>query len=356
MKTFIYESLELAYPEIIKALINEGKDVSPRGMLTKELAPACITITNPRKRIIPSAIRKMNFGFMYAELIWMLQASNDVNFIGHYNSNWKTFSDDGATLNGAYGKRIFNWDAGIRINSSTNKKENGDIEEKSSSVQVNINQFQKAYEQLKNDPDTRQATIVLFDPFKDYRETKDKPCTNLLRFMIREGKLNMTVFMRSNDIILGTPYDIFNFTMMQEMMAGMLGIEVGVYNHIVDSLHIYESNFAWGLDLMNENYPLLYQDECMDARISMNNITGDFDLVFSIEKETRENKEADEIEIASKLGAITNEYWRSMAATIAVYNFRKNRRPETTWNPLRAFITNELKDIINERWKPLKSN
>jgi hypothetical protein len=45
---------------ILKALLNEGREVSPRGMLTKEISPATLTITNPRKRIIPSKIRKIN--------------------------------------------------------------------------------------------------------------------------------------------------------------------------------------------------------------------------------------------------------------------------------------------------------
>jgi thymidylate synthase len=351
MKTFVYESLEKAYPEIIKTLLEEGNDVSPRGMLTKELTPACITITNPRKRIIPSAVRKLNFGFMCGELIWMLQASNDVNFIGHYNSNWKNFTDDGATLNGAYGKRIFNWDAGIRIGSNNNDKE-----EKSYSSQVNINQFQKAYEQLKNDPDTRQATIVLFDPYNDYKVTKDKPCTNLLRFMIRDGKLNMTVFMRSNDIIMGTPYDIFNFTMMQELMASMLGIDVGIYNHIADSLHIYETHFDLGKQIIDENYPLLYSDEkeCMKFENNINNLTPDLNLVFIIEKETRENNDVLVIDVIYNLNVINSQYWKSIAALLAVYNFRKYRRPQSELDTLKQYITSEFRPLIDERYNQLK--
>lgn len=348
MKNFKFESLEEAYPEIIKSLLDEGENVSPRGQLTKEIAPACITITNPRKRVIPSAVRKLNFGFMCAELIWILNASDSSEFIGHYNSMWKQFSDDGETLNGAYGKRIFAWDAGIRL-----EKINKDKIETVPKRYI-INQFQKAYELLKSDPDTRQATIAFFDPYKDYRETKDKPCTNLIRFMIRNNKLNMTTFMRSNDIMKGTSYDIFNFTMLQEIMAGLLNIEVGIYNHIVDSLHIYESDFELGNQIINEKYPLLYSNKCMDARVSANKLNHMFAKIFEIEELTRENKNIQIKKVVGKLLDIENEYWKSIAAILCLYNFRKYRRSQSELDILKQYITNEFKPLMEQRYNELK--
>lgn len=353
MKTFEFESLEKAYPEILKSLLEEGKEVSPRGMLTKEISPACITITNPRKRVIPSLIRKLNFGFMCAELVWILQGSNDAKFIGHYNKQWLNYSDDGTTLNGAYGNRIFNWDSGMHYIEDYYIDENGIKSPLIDVQEIRINQFQKAYEQLKKDPDTRQATIVFFDPNRDYSETKDKPCTNLIRFMIRENKLNMTVFMRSNDIWFGTPYDIFNFTMLQEIMAGMLNVEVGVYNHIVDSLHIYETHFEKAKELINENYPLLYNN-CMDAKVSINKVNTELNYVFRIERLTRENKDANINDVINGLNLINNEYWKSVGAVLAVYNFRKHKRKQDELNVLKQYITNEFKTLVEERYNELK--
>ena len=347
MRTFIYESVEEAYPQIIKALLEEGEEVSPRGKLTKELTPACVTITNPKKRVIPSNTRKLNFGFMCAELIWILEASNDVNMISHYNSNWKLFSDDGETLNGAYGKRIFSWDAGVRFEKSIKNIEEG-TQENTFSKHVFINQFQQAYNQLKLDVNTRQATIVFFDPYKDYKETKDKPCTNLIRFMIRNNKLNMTVFMRSNDIWFGFPYDVFNFTMLQEIMAGMLGIEVGIYNHIVDSLHIYEEHFEIGKQIVNENQSLLYNN-CIDARISMQQANDIMNIIFNLEKITRENKEVPISDITTNLDNLSNNYWQSVIAVIVLYNFRKYGRPQDELDIIKKYITNEF-SILTKNW------
>jgi thymidylate synthase len=48
--------------------------------------------------------------------------------------------------------------------------------------------------------------------------------------------------MRSNDIVRGFPYNVVQFTTVQEIVAGWLGVELGPYNHWSDSLHIYEAD------------------------------------------------------------------------------------------------------------------
>jgi thymidylate synthase len=61
--------------------------------------------------------------------------------------------------------------------------------------------------------------------------------------MVRSGRLHAIVYMRSNDAIWGLPYDIFLFTMLQELLASELGLELGSYTHVVASLHLYERHF-----------------------------------------------------------------------------------------------------------------
>jgi thymidylate synthase len=46
--------------------------------------------------------------------------------------------------------------------------------------------------------------------------------------------------MRSNDVFLGLPHDIFSFTMMQEIAACELNVKMGSYHHSVASLHLYD--------------------------------------------------------------------------------------------------------------------
>ena len=76
--------------------------------------------------------------------------------------------------------------------------------------------------------------------------TKDTPCTLSLQFLLRDGRLNLTTTMRSNDVWTGVPYDMFSFCSMQVMMAMTLGVGVGTYTHQAGSLHIYERNLPDG--------------------------------------------------------------------------------------------------------------
>ena len=49
----------------------------------------------------------------------------------------------------------------------------------------------------------------------------------------------MYTTMRSQDLWLGFGYDVFAATVLQEFLAGWLGVELGEYHHHVDSLHLY---------------------------------------------------------------------------------------------------------------------
>jgi len=347
MRSFEFESFEEAYPELLKILLTEGENVSPRGFLTKEITPVGITIKNPRKGIYYNPLRKANYGFQIAELLWILKGSNNLAEIAHYNGQWNNFTDDGITLNGAYGDRIFNYKSSILT-----KDENGN----ENYTPVLVNQFEMAYQQLKKDPDTRQATIVLFNPGSDFSETKDKPCTNLMRFMIRNGKLNMTVFMRSNDINRGAIYDIPNFVHIQAIMASKLGVEMGKYTHIADSFHLYESDFEIAQKLIDNPSPSIYEGELMTNLIPSNIVDSELQKIFNIEILTRRIANIIDLnKIENMLNEVQSEYWRSLATVIAIYNIRKAKRPQEDVDYLKYLVTNEFSIIIKD-WKTLKKD
>lgn len=325
MKVFEFDSIAESYSGLLKYVLENGDEVSPRGMLTKEITPATVVIKNPRKRVVDNKIRKLNYGFMAAELIWILNEKNDLS-ITHYNKQWSNFSDDGSILNGAYGQRIFDW----------NKDRPGD----------KVNQFAEVVDRLKKDPESRQGTIVLFDPNKDFKNTKDVPCTNLMRFSIRNGKLNMRVVMRSNDLWFGYPYDVYNFTVLQEIMAGMLNVEVGTYTHIVDSMHLYEMHFEKAKELIDNPQSSIYDTfEPIDARVDER---FDFDSLFRVESITREN--GDTVQLEEVIDTINNiseqPYWASIAAVLAAYNFKKAKRSQEEIDKIKALIVNEFQFLV----------
>jgi thymidylate synthase len=100
---------------------------------------------------------------------------------------------------------------------------------------------------LVGKPETRQAVCSLWRPsdlVNAFRgDKKDLPCTLTLQFILRSGKLNLIVNMRSNDVWLGLPYDAWAWCSIQQLVADALDVELGWYQHQAGSLHVYERNF-----------------------------------------------------------------------------------------------------------------
>lgn len=184
------------------------------GEVCGEVLNAITVIEDPTRNIITSDIRKMPMRYAVGELLWYLSGSNKVDDIKQFSRAWEKLSDDGETVNSAYGYRIFE--------------------------KFGFNQWEHIKELLWKDPNSRQAVIHIKEP--NPMATKDLPCTVSLQYFIRDGKLFATTYMRSNDIWLGFPYDVFTFTCLQIKLAMELGVKLGTYTHIAGSLHLYARN------------------------------------------------------------------------------------------------------------------
>jgi thymidylate synthase len=104
-----------------------------------------------------------------------------------------------------------------------------------------------AYEALEHDQDSRQVVLQIWDKDSDmpnpYARSKDVPCNLASHLMIRQGRLEWLQVMRSNDFYWGFPYNVIEFTTIQEIVSGWLGIDAGEYVHISDSLHVYKRHW-----------------------------------------------------------------------------------------------------------------
>lgn len=210
--------------------------------------PVMIEITDPTARQILIPERKWNKILPMAESLWMVLGSNDLDDLpGHFVKNIYNFSDDGHTWRGGYGPRIREY-TGIsnQYYRSLNNPKIRSMEDRAKESFVKVDQLQYVIETLKNEPTSRQALITIHDPAKDSQfglKTKDIPCTRSLHFMIVDGKLNLYVWMRSNDILWGAQaVNWYNFTFMQQYVAKILGVPLGSYYHIVDNMHYYEDS------------------------------------------------------------------------------------------------------------------
>lgn len=105
-----------------------------------------------------------------------------------------------------------------------------------------INQIEKVIQQLKVCPYTRRANVITWQPWSD-PDHIDPPCLQSLTFRIENDKLNMNVRFRSNDLLKAAFMNMIALTELQKMVAKEVGVKVGEYLHISDSMHIYGKDF-----------------------------------------------------------------------------------------------------------------
>lgn len=190
--------------------ISESRD----GDIHGEIINAVTVLSNPTNNIMKNNLRNLPMKYAIGEMLWYISGSNSLKEIQKYTSGWDRMSDDGETVNSNYGWCI--------------------------SRKFGFDQWEFVKEELIKNPNSRRAVIHIKEASD--KESKDVNCTVCLQFFIRDNKLHMTTYMRSNDIWMGFPYDVFQFTCMQILMSMELGIELGTYTHIVGSLHLYERN------------------------------------------------------------------------------------------------------------------
>lgn len=187
---------------------------------TFEVLHACIGVDDPRQRWVTSRERPLNLPFALAEVVWIIAGRDDAESVKYFNPGLPRYTGDAPHLHGAYGRRLRS--------------------------HLGFDQLTQAYHALANCPHSRQVVLQIWDGRIDFPDeqgnprSKDVPCNLISMLKLRDGKLDWTQIMRSNDLYKGLTYNLVQFTFLQEVLAGWLGLEVGSYQHLSDSLHIYD--------------------------------------------------------------------------------------------------------------------
>lgn len=216
-RTGTYENANDAWENLYYGLNLEGDVYAPRGINVRETLGCDIWIKNPNDNLVYNTFRGLSPIYLSKEYFWYKSGDRSVAEASKLSKFWETIANPDGTVNSNYGAYIFV------------KEDDGKTV------------WEKTVDILKKDPDSRQAIIQI--PIMPARGTKDTPCTSSIQFFVRKDKLFCTVYMRSTDVVLGFPIDIFQFTMWQCEMAADLGIEVGMMRFISGNIHCYEKNW-----------------------------------------------------------------------------------------------------------------
>ena len=207
-----FATANIAFHELYDMIIKDGVDFAG----TKALFNVGFEIRLPRSNKILDGKVNRNWSEDYAEAEWQWYLSGDRNIAklgelyGKVPQIWQRMADADGNVNSNYG---WQW-------------------ERTSQLDIVI-------QMLKDNPETRQAAISIYDgkEISDYEH--DTPCTYAVQFTVLNHKLNMSVVMRSNDLWYGFCNDQYQFSNLQMLVAHRTGYDVGTYYHFAHNLHLY---------------------------------------------------------------------------------------------------------------------
>jgi thymidylate synthase len=271
-KNYIVRNADEDLAILAKEVLTLGDEVGSRAGRTLELTHVGVTITNPTERELLNPVRKHSPVAQIAETMWVLSGRDDVQWLQHYLPRAKDFSDDGKTWSGGYGPRIRKW------RGRGGKK---------------IDQLSQVVETLKKTPLSRQAVIAIWDPSHDNQPyLLDRPCNDLIVFTNRLGYLDAHVTIRSNDLIWGRGINVFEWSVLLELVAGLVGVKVGRLHFSIASLHIYDRHWQKAQDISEVSLPPVTYPEVPMHHAAFDFSLKGFDVLagewFGIERQIRE--------------------------------------------------------------------
>ena len=208
----VFRNANEAYEYIHDRILQDGMEFGD----TRALFNVGFYITDPKDRKIINRERKWSEEYAEAEWQWYLTGMPNIKMLGEIYGKipeiWKRMANKEGYVNSNYG---YQWERN--------------------------DQLGNVIAMLKANPDTRQATISIYDgkEVNDGTYQHDTPCTYAIQFTIVHNRLDMCVTMRSNDLWYGFCNDQYQFSKLQEMVSKRLKIETGVYYHFAHNMHLY---------------------------------------------------------------------------------------------------------------------
>ncbi len=211
----IQNNFDLLYKDILLSLNNKKYTYNARTRIkVKEMFGAAFVWD---MNFLPiSNIRRTYSHIAASELAWSLSGERDLKWISKYTKIWDKFAIKGK-IDTAYGYR---WKTAFGINQITN-----------------------IIAKLKKDPSSRQQILCTWDARVDnVKKAMNIPCPFAVVVGIVEGKLNLHLSVRSNDVICGLPYDLYFYTLLGSMFAKELKVKKGILFYSIANYHVYQNH------------------------------------------------------------------------------------------------------------------
>lgn len=224
MKVIEVRNVSQALPLGLDYLMTEGtRQPSRNGEVWVSPVPVTTVYQRPWERVLTNPIRDANPFFHLVEAVWMLAGRDDAAALTPYVRRFSEYAEPDGRIHGAYGAR---W-----------RRHFSDPGQ----AGTYLDQLAEVIGKLKVNPLDRQAVIAMWSPEDDLLGSwRDRPCNTHVYLRVRDGSLDLCVMCRSNDIVWGAyGANAVHFSVLQEYIAGALGIALGTMTQVSWNYHAY---------------------------------------------------------------------------------------------------------------------
>ena len=179
--------------------------------------------------------KKLHIRSILHELLWFLSGETNIKYLQDNGvSIWNAWATESGELGPVYGAQWRRWQG---------------------ADEQAFDQISALIDGLKNNPDSRRHIIsgwnvaLLPDETKKPWENAEAglmalpPCHLLYQFYVAGGKLSASLYIRSNDLFLGNPYNTASLAFLTHMLAQQCDLEVGDIIISIGDAHIYSNHF-----------------------------------------------------------------------------------------------------------------
>lgn len=169
--------------------------------------------------------KKVEWKSLLHEVLWYLSGEDHIRNLRQHTKIWDAWADEDGNLETAYG---YYW----RHFPSAQKDEQGNW-------QVNeVDQIKYVIDELKAKPYSRRLVVTAWEP-GNATKSKLPPCHYSFAFNVNDGKLNCHLTQRSGDIALGIPFNLAAYSLLTQIIAQEVGLQLGSFAHTIIDAHIY---------------------------------------------------------------------------------------------------------------------
>lgn len=244
------------YQDLIRYILENGEQKEDRTGVGTLSVFGTQTRYDLREGFPLCTLRKIPFGSIVKEMLWVLRGETNIRTLGA--KFWNPWAREDGEIGPLYGKQLRKWDV-IKLEDYSRP---GPY----SSSHYYLDQVGEIVNSLKTNPFSRRHLMTTFNPAQA-EEGVLWPCHGIMvQFNVSESTfqerevpknyLDLHMAMRSNDCLIGEPFNIAGYSLLLMMIAKEVNMIPRYYIHTVSDHHIYLNHLEGAKEMLSRD-PLL---------------------------------------------------------------------------------------------------